>query len=171
MGFKDVVRGNLVEYYEVLKRKLEGLTDEELRWQPDPQSNHILWTVWHMSRVEDTWISTLQGLPGIWVSDEWHERLGMTMDRHGRGDSLDEVEASKALEIADVMEYYDAVREVTLDHIDSMTEEDVDREYPFIYRGEGSDKGAWILGHLMAEESQHLGQVSYIRGMIRGFDG
>jgi len=171
VGFKDVVKGNLVEYYAVLKRKLDGLTDEELRWQPDPESNHILWTVWHMSRVEDTWVSTLQGLPGIWVSDEWHEQLGMTLDRHGRGDSLDEVEASKALNIAEVMEYYDAVREVTLEHIDSMTEDDVDRECPFIYHGAGSDSGAWILGHLMAEESQHLGQVSYIRGMIRGFDG
>ena len=29
----------------------------------------------------------------------------------------------------------------------------------------------WILGHILAEESQHLGQVAYIRGMIRGFDG
>ena len=31
-------------------------------------------------------------------------------------------------------------------------------------------KGYWILGHVLVEESQHLGQVAYIRGMIKGLD-
>jgi uncharacterized damage-inducible protein DinB len=170
-AFRDVIQSNLVEYYGVLKRKLEGLTDDELRWQPDPHSNHILWTVWHMSRVEDTWISTLQGRPGIWTAEAWHERLGMTADRHGRGDSLNEVEAAKSLDIAKVMEYYNAVREVTLAHLESMAEKSINREFEPAGWGDRVVTGTWILGHLMAEEAQHLGQVSYIRGMIRGLDG
>ncbi len=170
-AFRDAIQSNLTEYYGALKGKLDGLTDDELRWQPDANSNHILWTVWHMSRVEDTWISTLQGKPGIWITEGWHERLGMTEDRHGRGDSIDEVKASKSLDIEKVMAYYDAVREVTLNQLEIMTEEDAAREYELVNRGGRVATGIWILGHLMTEESQHLGQVSYIRGMIRGFDG
>ena len=30
--------------------------------------------------------------------------------------------------------------------------------------------GFWILGRLISEESQHLGQISYIRGIIRGLN-
>ena len=36
---------------------------------------------------------------------------------------------------------------------------------------EYSNLAVGLLGHILAEESQHLGQVAYIRGMSRGFDG
>jgi hypothetical protein len=35
---------------------------------------------------------------------------------------------------------------------------------------ENGKTGTWIIGHLLVEESQHLGQVAYIRGIIRGFN-
>jgi hypothetical protein len=31
--------------------------------------------------------------------------------------------------------------------------------------------GAWVFGHAIVEESQHLGQIAFIRGMQRGLDG
>ena len=39
-----------------------------------------------------------------------------------------------------------------------------------LLRGDSLNIG-WSLGHVLAEESQHLGQVAYIRGMIKGFNG
>ena len=29
-------------------------------------------------------------------------------------------------------------------------------------------KGTWIVGHILIEESQHVGQVALLRGMMRG---
>ena len=54
--------------------------------------------------------------------------------------------------------------------IDGLDETDLDRDVFASYRDESFNIG-WILGHILAEESQHLGQVAYIRGMQRGFDG
>jgi hypothetical protein len=49
-----------------------------------------------------------------------------------------------------------------------MSEDDVSNE---IDRGRGPITWGWILGHVMVEESQHLGQIAFIRGMIRGLNG
>jgi len=40
------------------------------------------------------------------------------------------------------------------------------REYP--HPRLGSITGAWIVGHILVEESQHTGQVALLRGMMRG---
>ena len=52
--------------------------------------------------------------------------------------------------------------------IESLSEEDLNKDYKRL-TGE-LKKGYWILGHVLVEESQHLGQVAYIRGMIKGLD-
>ena len=57
-SFRDPIKNGLDEYYGKLKQTLDGLTAEELLWQPSAESNHILWTVWHMARGEDEWIQT-----------------------------------------------------------------------------------------------------------------
>jgi len=49
-----------------------------------------------------------------------------------------------------------------------MSDEDVSNE---LDRGNGPITWGWILGHVIVEESQHLGQVALIRGIIRGLDG
>lgn len=169
--FKDAVKSGLNEYYEALKGKLDGLTEAELRWQPTLESNHIQWTVFHMARVVDRWIQqVMRGEQQLWHRDRWFERLGLAEDAHGRGDTPDTVREMPALNIADVLAYYDATQQATLDHIDDMTPEDLERTYNARSR-RGGVTGAWILGHLIVEESQHLGQIAYIRGMIRGFNG
>ena len=49
--FKDAVRSGLIEYMEGLEKALDGLTDNELRYQPALHANFIEWIVWHMARV------------------------------------------------------------------------------------------------------------------------
>ncbi len=68
--------------------------------------------------------------------------------------------------MSDLLNYFDAVRQSTLTHLERMTPEQLETTYPHP-RLKGIT-GAWILGHILVEESQHLGQVAYIRGMIRG---
>ena len=86
MDFKDLIRFGFDEYLRDLKTALEGLSAEERRFQPAPDSHHIDFAVWHMARVEDGW---LQGFArrtdSIWQRDGWHQRLGMPERDSGFG--------------------------------------------------------------------------------------
>ena len=35
---------------------IRELSEDDLYWQPGPESNSIGWIIWHMARVEDMWI-------------------------------------------------------------------------------------------------------------------
>ncbi|MCZ6539289.1 MAG: DinB family protein [Chloroflexi bacterium] len=170
-SFRDPIKSGLNEYYGKLKQSVEGLTPEELLWQPAPESNHILWTVWHMARVSDRWAnSTMLGGEELWARDGWAERLGMPVERYGRGETPEQVRDFPPVDIGLVFEYFDAAHASLLAMIDGLEEADLDRDVYAAYRDESLNIG-WILGHILAEESQHLGQVAYIRGMIKGFNG
>ena len=169
--FRDPIKSSLNEYYGKLKQTLEGLTPEELIWQPALESNHILWTVWHMARVSDRWAnSTVLGGSELWTRDGWANKLGMPEDRYGRGETSDQVKDFPTISIELVLEYFDATHASMLAMIDALERSDMDRDVYAEYRGESLNIG-WILGHILTEESQHLGQVAYIRGIQRGLDG
>ena len=68
--------------------------------------------------------------------------------------------------LTDLLAYFDAVRAVTRPYLAQATDTDLSREYP-LPRG-GTVTGSWVLGHILVEESQHLGQVALLRGMMRG---
>ena len=170
-AFRDAIKSGLDEYYGKLKQTVEGLTPDELLWQPGPESNHILWTVWHMARVSDRWAnSTVLGGDELWTSGGWAERLGMPVERYGRGETPEQVRDFPSVDIGLVFEYFDETHASLLAMIDGLEEADLARDVYAAYRDESLNIG-WILGHILAEESQHLGQVAYIRGMQRGFDG
>ena len=66
-----------------------------------------------------------------------------------------------------LMNYHNILREGTIKFITNIEDEDLSLDYTFGIR---QVKGYFVIGRLMTELSQHLGQVSYIRGMIRGLD-
>ena len=58
LDFKDLIKQRFNEYYlEDLKSALDGLTEDERRFQVSAESNHIDFIVWQR--------------------DRWHERLGL----------------------------------------------------------------------------------------------
>ena len=64
--------------------------------------------------------------------------------------------------------FYKDQRKASLDVIIKLKDEDLEKDYKRL-TGE-LKKGYWILGHVLVEESQHLGQIAYIRGMIKGLN-
>jgi len=166
--FKDAIRSGLEEYLQGLKRSIEGLTPAEIRWQPTLYTNHIAWLVWHLARVEDGWVSRLRRRPPVWQVDGWAERFGMDPEGSGNGQTMDEVRSMPELSLADLMSYFDAVRGVTLSYLEQATDADMAQEFP--HPRSGSRTGSWIIGHILVEMSQHVGQVALVRGMIRGID-
>ncbi len=167
MDFRDVARQALTEYLDGLKKALDGLTPAELYWQPSPNANHIAWLVWHMARVEDNWLNVYigRGEP-VWTADGWAEKFGLPNDRGGYGDTAELVAEFPRIAIEDLLAYFDAVRAKTLPVVDALTVADLEKTFPSARPV--SPTVAWVLGHLAIEQGQHLGQVSYVRGMLRG---
>lgn len=165
-AFQEAIQSGLEEYLQGLQRALEGLTPVEVRWQPTLHTNHIAWLVWHTARVEDRWVSRLRQSPEVWNADGWADRFRMDPASTGFGQTMEEVRAMPDIPLTDLMAYFDAVRAVTRHHLAHATDADLAQEYqhPLL----GPLTGTWIVGHILVEESQHVGQVALLRGMMRG---
>lgn len=166
-AYQEALISGFKEYLQELKHAVDGLSSAEIRWQPTPQSNHIAWLVWHMGRAEDWWINRhLRNTTEVWVAEGWASRFAMDPESNGAGQSIEEVCAMPSIALADLLAYFDAVRAITLPYVAQATEADLMRQYQHPRRG--ALTGWWILGHLLVEESQHVGQVALIRGILRG---
>jgi uncharacterized damage-inducible protein DinB len=165
-AFKEALLSGLEEYLQSLRLAIEGLTPAEVRWQPTMHTNHIAWLVWHMARVEDSWVSRLlAGTTQVWTAQGWADRFHMDPESTGSGHASEDVRAMPEIPLSDLMAYFEAVRLVTRRYLDQATDKDLSR----VYHHRGSDRsGTWILGHILVEESQHTGQVAMVRGMMRG---
>ncbi len=169
--FLQIVDAGLDEIFGDLKKTLEGLDEYELHWRPALESNTIDWIVWHMARTEDYWINTrLSETESVWGGQGWQDRIGVFVESTGYAQTLEQIRAMPKLDVALVMEYYEAVRERTKQYFaDEIEEEDLKRVI-----GEMDGEPIMVggaLGHLLAEVAEHLGQVDYIRGMMRGLNG
>lgn len=169
MDFKDIIRMGLEEYMDELRKALDGLTSEERRFQPTPESHNIDFAVWHMARVEDGWLHGFAiGDQQLWQKDGWHEKFGIPEGDSGFGYTLEQLTNLPQFDIDDMMAYYDAVRQETLRYLESVTADELDR-CPNEERRPGYTIGN-MFSHIIVEESQHVGQIAYIRGMQRGLN-
>lgn len=168
MDFKQLVRMALDEYTEDLHRALGGLTPEERRFQPAPDSHHIDFTVWHMARVEDDWVQRFgQQTATVWERDGWPNTLGLLERGNGFGYTAEQVAGLPDYDPGSLTEYADSVRVATLEFLDTLSQEDLDL-CPDPKRPENS-LGRMLM-HVIVEESQHVGQIAYIRGIQRGLN-
>ena len=68
----------MVEYMSELRRALDGLTSDERRFQPGTEAHHIDFAVWHMARVEDSWVQRFaHGTDTVWQREGWDTRFGI----------------------------------------------------------------------------------------------
>ena len=166
--YKDVILSGLEECYEGIWNKVEDLTSEELRWLPSESSNDIQWNIWHIARVEDRWINQrMKNSQELWIKNNWYKHFNLEKIDHGNGDSIIKVREMPNMEISDLKNYFEEVRKITIDYISNITSKELNHIYIAKNR---SQSGIWILGHLLVEESQHLGQIAFIRGMMKGIN-
>ena len=169
MDFKEIIRMALDEYMDELKKALDGLTTEERRFQPSPDSHHVDWTVWHMARVEDDWVQRFAQLATtVWQRDGWFEKLKMSERDSGFGYTAEQVASLPDFDMNEMLTYYDAVRDDTLKFLDGLTADDLET-CPHAERRPGYTIGK-MFSHVIVEEAQHVGQVAYLRGIQRGLN-
>ena len=169
MDFKEIIRMALDEYLEALRKALDGLTTEERRFQPTPEAHHIDFVVWHMARVEDGWISRFaRRADDVWSTEGWPAKTGLPEQGSGYGYTAEQVASLPRFEIDDIMTYYDSVRRETYRYLDGLSAQDL-ASHPVTGRRRSYTVGN-MFSHVIVEESQHTGQVAYIRGLQRGID-
>ena len=168
MDFKQIVSMALDEYTVDLHRALEGLTSKERRFQPGPDSHHVDFVVWHMARVEDNWVQRFgRQAKTVWEREGWPAKLGLPERDSGFGYTAEQVTGLPVFDPTLLSEYADSVRAGTLEFIEALSENDLDR-CPDPKRPEYSV--GTMLKHVIVEESQHVGQIAYIRGLQRGLN-
>ena len=165
---RDLALQSIGDYGRQLTRALAGLELEEARWMPTPQSNHILWILWHMGRMEDMWGAYLRGGgENAWTDGGWAGRLGIDPARNGVGDSTEQVRDFPDVSVAEVTAYWHSTRDLLIPAVEKVTHDMLEDRHPEIWT-HASDRAPtllWVLGRILVENSQHTGQIAYIRGL------
>ena len=168
MDFKEIIRMALDEYMGELLEAVDGLTDEERRFQPTHESFHIDFAVWHMARTEDGWVQHFAGRDSVWQRDSWFEKLGLPEEDEGYGYSAKQVSNSPKFDFHGILTYYEAVRHETNKYLGGLDEETLDHlPHPDNLPSYTVGK---MFSHLIVEEAQHVGQIAYLRGMQHGLN-
>ena len=169
MDFKEIIRMALDEYMKDLLDAVDGLTDEERRFQPTSESFHIDFAVWHMARTEDGWVHYYSGrTDDVWKRDGWFEKVGLPKSDEGYGYSAEQVTNMPKFEFKAILNYYEAVRRETNVYLDRIDAETLDHiPHPELLPGYTVGK---MFSHVIVEEAQHVGQIAYLRGMQRGLN-
>ena len=179
MKLNEFVEHCLEDYRRRVYAATAPLSEEEMHWRPDAESNSIAFLIWHTARVEDRLINVFaRGAEEVWTRDGWSAKIGIPEADHGVNYTLEQVAALPPITKDDLQQYFDAVRAETLDYVRSLNDDDFDSvpedrspfpEFPAsvrYFRGRSINA---IFRQLIGEGDQHLGQVSFIRGLKRGF--
>ena len=142
---------------------LDGLTADEMSWQPAPDANSIGWILWHMVRVEDMWIQFFaQFQTELWEAEGWHEKFGLPTRDNGFGHTTEQVNNFPGVDLEQFLQYRAAVRASTLAYLDTLSPDDMET-VPRERRPEMS-LGA-MFRQIIGEMYQHVGHIAYLRGL------
>ena len=163
VGFIQAIIENT---YHWVSDACDGLTEEQLRYQPTAQSNSIGWLVWHSSRVKDQVTATIVGEGEVWITEAWAEWFGMDPDANGIGDSP---EQAAAFQVGSdlLFGYADAAQRATLQRLSKVTSAQMQEPVTYVL---GDSRPTWqAIRGMLGDSSQHTGQIAYLRGMVTGY--
>ena len=149
-----------------IKLATDGLTAEQLHYQPNADANSIAWLVWHLSRWRDRVSALISGEPQIWVSGGWAAQFRMPAEGTGLGDTLEQVTAFRS-ERDLLFGYLDAAHLATAARVSRITPEQFEQPAEYL---PGDFRPAWrALAGVCGDSIQHTGQIAYLRGMLIGY--
>jgi len=172
MALKEFIQRCLDQHYNSLVRSVEGLTQRELSWRPDPQSTSIGFLVWHYGRTLDRWIHTrLQGVLQLWEQG-WagqFERMPPDPNDTGYGFTFEQLEAFKTPSASALLGYAQAVKDRAAEFLEALDDDTLERVMTDNPRG-GQITLATVFQQQIWEFNQHGGQIAYLRGLQRGIE-
>jgi uncharacterized damage-inducible protein DinB len=166
MDCRDFVIDGLGRVEESMRMTLDGLSAEQLAFRPAEHANSIGWLAWHLTRVEDDHVSDLANTPQAWIADGWHARFNRPSNKHdtGYGHGPTEVAILRPESPQVLLDYYAAVHERSIDYLNRLTCEDMDRVVDTRWNPPVT-VGVRLVS-VVNDTTQHVGQMAYMRGLI-----
>ncbi len=168
MELKEYIRLELDGLERGINRVINGLTQQELAWRPSSGGNSIGLIFFHMARAEDSLVQArIQDNPEVWRTDRWYQKLNLVEDEAGAHYSVEQVNAFPVPEGKDLLAYYNNVHTKAKEYLKSMPSSTFDKK---ITMRSGEVTVAAVFSILVSHLSQHIGEISYLRGLQRGMD-
>jgi len=165
MSHSELLLDSFGRIRDAVHGAVDGLTLEDLTFQPDSRANSISWLVWHLTRIQDDHMADLAGTSQVWTSAGWAERFGLHLDVSDTGYGHGPLQVASVAAPAEVLGgYHDAVHEATVPFLLRVSDVDLDRIVD-----EHWDPPVTMgvrLVSILSDDLQHAGQAAYIRGMI-----
>lgn len=166
---------NLKFWHAMPSILIDGLTPEQLRWQPDQHDTSILFALWHAYRAEDEILHALvMQSPSVFRSEGWAARLPVAetgATAFGNGLTRAQIGAID-VDAGEVLRYAEAVGASMIAWLAAATEEERAAEvrlpffagvYPHVDALSKEETIAFFsIGHV----SEHLGEVQFIKGLM-----
>ncbi len=168
MELKEYIRIELEGLERGIDRVTNGLTQQELAWRPSSGCNSIGLIFFHMARAEDSLIHTrIQSKPEIWKTSNWFQKLNLAENEAGAHYTIEQVNAFSVPERKDLFAYFNDVHAKTREYLASIPASTLDKK---ITMRSGEVTVAAVFSILIGHLSQHIGEMSYLRGLQRGMD-
>jgi len=171
----DGIRKNLYFWHWYPRMLCEGLTDEQLHWQPEGHPNHITFAIWHAYRSEDEIIhGVLMQKPSVFVRDGWAQKLPVAEPGNppfGTGLDREQI-AAVHLPLPVLLDYADAVGEAIQAYADGLSAEQgaemiplpfFEKVYPML---DSASRAEVLTFFCVGHTAEHLGEVQYIKGLM-----
>lgn len=169
MKWHDILIGSYESVLKTLERVLDGLNQDDLNWQPGPDCNSIGWLAWHLTRAQDSLITSLTGEEQLWLKDKWHAKFGRAPDARdtGSGHTQKDVAGFKSPPVATLLDYHRAALERSRRYILTLSETDLDRKVVDPRFQPPPTVGSRLI-MVLGDGLQHAGQAGYVRGLRQG---
>jgi hypothetical protein len=169
MEWHDLLTDSYGRVLELLENVLNGLTEDDLNWQPRPDCNSIGWLTWHLTRQQDAQISALMVEEQLWMKDGWHSRFNRPADPKdsGFGHTEEEVAAFKSPDVQTLLDYQHAALELSKEYFLTLTKKELDRELDEPWFQPLPTVGVRLIS-IMNDAVVHAGQAAYVRGLLEG---
>ncbi len=162
---QELLRDSFDRVRELVAATCDGLTRDDAAYRPAPDANSIGWLVWHLTRIQDDHLCGITGSQQVWTADGWYERFGLPFKAtaHGYGHSSADV-AKVRVEPELLDRYHAAVHEQTLAYVGTIDADELARVVDDAWDPPvtASVRLVSVLGDCL----QHVGQASYVRGLL-----
>lgn len=150
----------------VLIPAIEELTSDELRAQPmGDGTNPIGWLAWHLTKVQDDYIALIGDSATVWDAGGWGSRF--TTAEGALHIAPEEVRKFDPVDAEALLAYYQAVRERATEVMAGLSPNDFERVCEPATPGGRSMAVSDILAMVTSDTLQHVGQIAYLRGILR----
>ena len=151
---------------ELVHAVLDGLSEDDLAYRVDADANTIGWLVWHLTRIQDDHVAEVAGVGQAWTAAGWAERLGLPFDPEdtGYGHGRDDVAAVRVSSADLLAGYHDDVHSRTVAYLEQVTPQDLERIVD--ERWDPPVTLAVRLVSVVSDDLQHVGQASFVRGVL-----